>query len=260
MSHPGDYDSEMLWTRAIDDTAIENLLAGDTEDLVLAEFVSDARCAAAGPVPAPSAQLSSMFSPTVSPSTPAGDSAVSGPTTRRRRMPIPALLATLPFAAKAALGVGVAVAAVGGAGAAGVLPGPVNNAVANVISAVTPFDVLPNNNNDRSDFGEGVSNDARDETPGVDGADVSTNARTLGGALINPGASGTPGQPQVPAELPGQASNGAATGDGITPNSAQAPVPAPPVSGPAANDSLETPPVSAPPVVIPSAPTSPGRP
>src|SRR5436305_15124653 len=43
--------------------------------------------------------------------------------------------------AQVAAGLGVAVAGVTGAGAAGVLPGPIQDGVAGAIEAVTPFDV-----------------------------------------------------------------------------------------------------------------------
>jgi hypothetical protein len=254
MSGSGDYHDEMFRSRTIHDDTIEEQLAGNGEDVLLTAFVRDARLAAAGPVPAPSAELASMFSADIS-SPPLPVEAHSTVTTlRSRRMPIPVILTALPFAAKAALGVGVAAAAVGGAGAAGVLPEPVNNAVANVISTVTPFNL---STSDNSRFGEGVSTDAQDETPGVNGADVSTNAKNLGATPPEtPGAPGSAGQPQLPVELPAQASNGASSGGSASDDArpdAVPPVPAPPVDTPVTNGApAQTPPVSAPPVSAPT--------
>jgi len=54
-------------------------------------------------------------------------------------MKIQGFLAGLGVVGKVALGVGVAAAATTGAGAAGVLPGPVQHAVAKAVDAVSPF-------------------------------------------------------------------------------------------------------------------------
>ena len=55
-------------------------------------------------------------------------------------MKIKGFVAGLGVAGKLALGVGVAAAATTGAGAAGVLPGPVQHAVSEAVGTVTPFD------------------------------------------------------------------------------------------------------------------------
>ncbi len=54
-------------------------------------------------------------------------------------MQIKGFLAGLGVAGKLALGVGVAAAATTGAGAAGVLPGPVQHAMSKAVGDVTPF-------------------------------------------------------------------------------------------------------------------------
>ena len=65
---------------------------------------------------------------------------------RRTAMLFPALLAKLLSAgaiAQAATGAGVAVVVVTGAGAAGVLPDPVQSTVSTVVESVTPFEIAP---------------------------------------------------------------------------------------------------------------------
>jgi hypothetical protein len=57
-------------------------------------------------------------------------------------------IASASTVAQVAAGLGVTVAGVAGAGAAGALPGPVQDGVAGAIEAVTPFDV-PDSHDDR---------------------------------------------------------------------------------------------------------------
>jgi hypothetical protein len=59
-----------------------------------------------------------------------------------------AKVASASTIAQATTGLGIAVAGVTGAGAAGVLPGPVQDGVANTVEAVTPFE-LPRSVDDR---------------------------------------------------------------------------------------------------------------
>ena len=59
-----------------------------------------------------------------------------------------AKVASASTVAQATAGLGIAVAGVTGAGAAGVLPGPVQDTVAGAVEAVTPFD-LPHSTADR---------------------------------------------------------------------------------------------------------------
>jgi len=74
-------------------------------------------------------------------------------------MIITELLAGLSVATKAALGISMATAAaVTAGGAAGVLPGPAQGAVATTVEAVTPFS-FPDGANAKADFGGTVATD-----------------------------------------------------------------------------------------------------
>ena len=70
-------------------------------------------------------------------------------------------IASASTVAQVAAGLGVTVAGITGAGAAGVLPGPVQDGVAGAIEAVTPFDV-PDSHDDRV---PGVDDPARVAVP-----------------------------------------------------------------------------------------------
>src|SRR5690349_15473529 len=139
MSPRGDDGGEMPTHDPFDDDAIDALLSGNppsTDQEALAAFLGDVR-ASAEAVPTPSQALAAAIA--------AGgiSTAVQPPTTkwRKLRMKIQGLIAGLGVAGKIALGVGVAAAATTGAGAAGVLPGPVQHAFASAVHSVTPFDV-----------------------------------------------------------------------------------------------------------------------
>ncbi len=163
MSGPSVHDAEMPAPDDFDERAIEAFLAGRrvtaAEVGPLAAFADDLRSAVSGPPPAPGPELARLLREGFSidhgelPATagiatrpspePAGPS-----TTRRRNMTISELLAALTaklaglgLAAKAALGLGVATASVTAAGAAGVLPDPVQQAVATVVNAATPLNI-----------------------------------------------------------------------------------------------------------------------
>ena len=162
MSRFSDYSHEMPRRRSIDDHAVEDLVAGRAreEDFgALVSFVRDARSAAAGPVPlATSAFVAGLtgglstdnlstdngdrYAPNLQGSESAGSkvhgSAVQAsglPKWRTTKMKVSRFLAGLPIVAKLLLGVTVAAAATTGAGAAGVLPGPVQDAV----TTIAPF-------------------------------------------------------------------------------------------------------------------------
>ena len=154
MSPLGDDGPEMPRHQPFDDDAIEALLAGTTRDAGLADlasFVADVRSSAeAFPIPSPAlaAALASGLSidkgdlPATAASNVHGPAPqVAGlPKWRRLRMKIQGFLAGLGVAGKVALGASLAAAATTGAGAAGVLPGPVQHVVASTVSAVTPFE------------------------------------------------------------------------------------------------------------------------
>ena len=154
-------------TTAADDAAVEDAfeaylagrpVSGETADPFpgLAAFSEAVRATATQPG-RPNAALAELLvtgllTDQSSPSTRTATSAGSPPPRRaarvriRRRtaMFLPALFAKLLSAgaiAQAATGAGVAVVVVTGAGAAGVLPGPVQDTVASVVGSVTPFEL-----------------------------------------------------------------------------------------------------------------------
>lgn len=136
MSSFGDDGDEMPRPGSFDDDAIDALLAGTApggEAAGVSAFIEDLRTAAEA-VPTPSPALAAAIA--------AGGISTHQPPVakwRKLRMKIQGFLAGLGIAGKVALGVGVAAAATTTAGAAGVLPDPVQHAVSNAVSAVTPF-------------------------------------------------------------------------------------------------------------------------
>ena len=97
-------------------------------------------------------------------------------------------IAGLGLLAKAGLGFGLVAASTTAAGAAGVLPGPAQHAVAKVVSAATPF-TFPDKASDKADHGRTVSTDATgagDGVAGVDGRAVSDGVKATPGS--GPGA------------------------------------------------------------------------
>ena len=150
MTARGDDVHEMPRRRPIDEQAVEEILDGTStrDDLDgLHAFVVDVRTAAAGPMPAPSAELEHVLTRGFStdkgdlPATAASNAdgpaeqAAGLPKWRSAQMKVSRYVAGLSIAAKITLGAGCVFAATAGAGAAGVLPGPVQNAV----DAVSPF-------------------------------------------------------------------------------------------------------------------------
>ncbi len=136
MSPVGDDGYEMPRPGSFDDDAIDALLAGTSrtgDDAGLASFIADLR-ASAEAVPTPSPMLAAAIAA-------GGISTVQPPGAKWRKfgMQIKGFLAGLGVAGKLALGVGVAAAATTGAGAAGVLPGPVQHVMAKAVGDVTPF-------------------------------------------------------------------------------------------------------------------------
>ena len=119
-------------------------------------------------------------------------------------------LAGLSVAAKATFGVGVAMASVTAAGAAGALPDAIQNVVASGVEAVTPFE-LPDSGDESGEvddeggetpnFGERVSTDANDG--GVDGKVISEEAK-LNGEANRADAAGDAGRPEDPGRAGGE--------------------------------------------------------
>lgn len=174
MRDVGDNEGEMRGPRpGLDDEAIESLLAGDApadEELAdLAVFVDALRGhAVAAPPPRPSAELAALLSDGLTatePPIPAPVEAVRPPAWgRRRRMVLETALAKLTalgLTAKVGVATAAVAAATTGAGAAGALPGPVQDAVADAVGAVTPFQ-LPSGG---TDDGLPTENATEDPTP-----------------------------------------------------------------------------------------------
>lgn len=145
-----------------------------------------------------------------------------------------AKLSAAGLAAKAGVGLTMAAASVTGAAAAGVLPDPVQHAVAGVANVVSPIE-FPDQADDPADFGERVSDDARDDEAGVDGSVIADEARQLGedrraeaGVPEDPAAKGldrarqTPATDYLPATVPG----GRSTADQYRPVEAPSGAPA----------------------------------
>ena len=140
MSASGDYPGEMA-PHPFDEEpedSLDDLLADPDGDPVLGPFVVGLRRLATDPEPVPSPALAAVLTH--------GAPAVEQPLDElaaRRRSKLMAPIRTvagLSLAAKVALGVGVAAAATTGAAAANVLPGPVQDGVAEVVSVASPFE------------------------------------------------------------------------------------------------------------------------
>lgn len=148
MSSEDDVPAEMTTPRrpALDDAAAERLLRGHAleGDESLSALVGALHDAADAPV-TPRGELAALLSEGFDPATisAAPDVPVWAPAAGRRgllRHP-GVRLAGLSVAAKVLLGGGVAVAGVGTAAGLGTLPAPVQDRVAAVVGALTPFEV-----------------------------------------------------------------------------------------------------------------------
>jgi hypothetical protein len=230
MSPAGDMGDEM--TDHSLDEAFDRYLAGrpvPAQAAALVAFADDVRAVAARPG-RPSPQLAQLLTGGLhGASDPAAVGAVpvpgaAQPTRHRRekrtlfRVLTGAVTRVTPAGAvaQAALGLGVVLAGVTGAGAAGILPDPVQDEVSTVLEAVTPFDV-PNSAHETStggeepatqggvvtetgeaqdgespgetpaqaEFGRRVSDDAKGDD-GVAGQDISDRARASHGPDVPP--------------------------------------------------------------------------
>ena len=99
--------------------------------------------------------------------------------------------ATLPLRAKVAAGSVLALGGLASATAAGALPDEAQERIEAVIEAVTPFEL-----NHPNEFGQDVSDDARDG--GVDGHEISERAKEQGNQLDEPEVAETPEPAVVP--------------------------------------------------------------
>ncbi len=204
MSRSRDYRDEMHAQRELDDATVEAVLRGgpvpaDLEPLAAA--VGALRTLPEQPV-RPSAELAARmatgdFASAVAPR-PSRRSA--GRHASRRR------LVALPLSVKVAASSVLALGGLASATAAGALPEPAQERVESVIEAVTPFKFT-----DSNDFGEEVSDDAKDG--GVEGWEISEDAKEQGNQPEDAGHGGAgepgtaPATPDVdpPNDRPGQA-------------------------------------------------------
>lgn len=150
-------------------------------DPLLTDFLSELKSWGTGPAPMPSGALASLLDDAdhLAP--------VPAPASRRKKMLVPKL-AALGMAAKVALGFGVAAAAVTTAGMAGALPGPAQNTVAAVVSALSPLD-LPGAAGDVADHvTSDVTTDVTTDTTLPRDDDVTGDDPVEGEAPANHGA------------------------------------------------------------------------
>jgi len=208
MTRYDDDTPEMPRNQPFDDDAIEAIFAGNTHEAHLgdlAAFVSDVRVSAgAVPIPSPAlaAALVAGFStdkgalPTTAASNVHGPvRQVSGlPKWRVLRMKIQGVLAGLGVFGKVALGASLAAAATTGAGAAGILPGPVQHVVATTVDAVTPFH-LPGGGQSHVAFGRAVELPEPTSTtkPEVTTTTIHETSTTTHATTTVPGAHEGPG-------------------------------------------------------------------
>ncbi|HET7722398.1 MAG TPA: hypothetical protein VFK43_20700, partial [Acidimicrobiales bacterium] len=202
----------------LDDRALEALLSGAPSAQSgfdwLVPFVEDLEKASQEPAPVVRPALALLlkegFSPAngTSPLATSPAPAAMPPAPRTERADVRPILrgalgrvAALGLLAKAGLGFSLVAASTTAAGAAGVLPGPAQHAVAKVVSAATPFN-FPDKASDKADHGRNVSTDATGAGDGVAGVD---------GKAISDAAKTTPGNGSTPAGTP-------ASGNGVGPS------------------------------------------
>lgn len=158
MSTIDDHNTEMNVHGPLDDAAAEAILTGrpvpDPALRPVAGLVAEMRSFTRAPAPAPSAKLAAILAggPVGAAGADAAATEVSPVSAVRNRRagrgrsdtkPLFRLLrnaAAAGLAARVALGAGVAAASMTGAAAAGVLPDPVQHAIADVMETVTPFE------------------------------------------------------------------------------------------------------------------------
>jgi hypothetical protein len=239
MGVAGDYSREMTALDQIDDATAEALLSGRPVPPALeplaAVMASYRRVVVDQPVP-PSPELAAWLVEgglprTAAPGRPVvgggtgngrGHRVPAGKRRRRRRMPaaevlagVAAKLAGMSAAAKALAGIAVATAGIGTAGLTGTLPDPAQEKFETVLETVSPVEFGEPARDEHADFGERVSEDARDG--GVDGGEISEEARQQGernrpaelpaqvpddpgkpSELPTPDQTGQPGPPEAP--------------------------------------------------------------
>lgn len=276
-----DGDLDEMPVPPLDDRALEALLSGAPSAQSgfdwLVPFVEDLEKAAQEPAPVVRPALALLlkegFSPASGavPAAPGPAPAAMPPAPRTEPAVVRPVLrgalgrvAGLGLLARAGLAFGLVAASTTAAGAAGVLPGPAQHAVARVVGAATPF-TFPDKASDKADHGRDVSTDATgagDGVAGVDGRAVSDSVKatpgtgnpagaTPNGTGVGPsdtGATGldraneTPAAGHAPTSVPGRGGPPATAGKpadlptNTLPAAGNAPtsVPAPKPAGPPA--------------------------
>ena len=242
MSTTDDHNSEMNAHGLLDDATAEAILAGrpvpDPALGPVAGLVAEMRSLAGEPAPLPSAELAAILAGgpvgAQSEHTAAETDVCPPPAVRIGRArrgrsgpkPLSRLLrnaAAAGLAARVALGTGVAAASMTGAAAAGVLPGPVQDAVADVVKTVTPFE-FPRHTDSRPEPPAGVSPEDGDEAPGTapgrpaDGLPGSADPRLPSGPETSPSTAPSPSAGRAPSSPAPTAATTASTGPrGTTP-------------------------------------------
>lgn len=282
MSPDDDYSADMF--DALLDDALEDALRGsaDPHDDPVARVVAEIR-RSGQQVPRPSEDLTRLLTDGLEPGEAPGGATVAPPLSvrsvtavKQNLARISTRLTALGAGMKVLLGTGVAVAAIGGGGAAGVLPEPAQQAIDQVLqrqadggsgaheadapdgsgdSAVaavdTGTDTRPEN------FGDRVSPDARGEdgTPGVDGQIISEEAKQNGNGNA---ASGEQPPADPPAGAPAEAGGAEEAPAGPPAETPARPPAAPPAQPPAEPPALA--PAQAPEAPPAQAPVEPGSP
>ena len=226
MTFSGDDSTEMPRNQPFDDDAIDAILSGSGREgyADVADFVSDVRMSAeAIPTPSPTlaAALATGFSTDKAAAaiTPARN--VHGPARqvselpkwRTLRMKIKGLVAGLGIAGKVALGASLAAAATTGAGAAGILPGPVQHVVASTVDAVTPFHLDDGQGQSGSNEGAGATEPSSTTQPATTTTEQQEPSTTIATTTSLPGGghggdSGSGSGDTTPATNPGDGGNG----------------------------------------------------
>lgn len=238
MSVSADYDDEMRASPLLDDTTMDLILAGrpvgDESLSAVAAFVAEIRASAPMAVPVPSAALaavlargvtalnhSEVVAPSASP--PARRTRWGSSWARRRSRLMPRLLSglavpigTVGFGAKAAFGLTLAAASVTAAGAAGVLPDPVQHAMASVVRAVSPFEI-PDPADHRRDTGHHVDPDRGDDAGEGSPSTSDETAPPADEHQREPGRQPPDGSAPIDTSSPGLDDTGPAPADGWVP-------------------------------------------
>lgn len=142
MTDPSDVPADMTGASPLDDRTADRLLRGRAVDgqPELAAFVAGLS-GLTTPLPEPRGDLVALLAHGADAAAAARSEVPAWPPVRRRGWGRPAARVGLSVGAKLLLGSGVAVAGVTSAAGAGMLPGPVQDGVAEVVRTMTPFEL-----------------------------------------------------------------------------------------------------------------------